>query len=63
MVVFGAVSIVHARIQMVLSEGVQLCNSDNVFLYLFLVDNGREDPNAIKDGPSRACRDFTWNFL
>ena len=40
----------HARIQKVLSEGVQLCNSDNDFLFF----KGREDPNITKSGPSPA---------
>ena len=34
-----------------LSEGVQLCSSDNVF-FCFLVDEGREDPSTTKSGPS-----------
>ena len=36
----------HARIQKVLSEGVQI-NSENVFFYLI---RGREDPNTTKNG-------------
>ena len=47
----------HARIQKVLSEGVQ-----------FLVDEGKEDPNTTKSGPSsiklrlvRADNGPTWN--
>ena len=42
----------HARIQKVLSEGVQLCNSDNVFFLFFF--KRREDPNITKIGPSSA---------
>ena len=41
----------HARIQEVLSEGVQLSQS---FIIIFLVDEGREDPNTIISGPSSA---------
>ena len=40
----SAAKVVHARIQKVLSEGVQF----------FLVDEGREDPNTTKSGPSSA---------
>ena len=36
----------HARIQKVLSEGLQLC--------VFLVDEGMEGPNTTKGGPSSA---------
>ena len=43
----------HARSQKDLSEGVQLCNSDNV-LFSFL--GGREDPNITKSWPSSACQ-------
>ena len=40
----------HARIHKVLSEGVQLCNSDGLFLF----DEGREDPDTTKSGASSA---------
>ena len=36
----------HARIQKVMSEGVQL----NCFFFAFKVDKGREDPNTTKSG-------------
>ena len=39
----------HARIQKVMSVGVQLCNSDNVFAFF-----RRADPNITKIGPSSA---------
>ena len=32
----------------------QFCNSDGFFLSFFLVDEGREDPNTTKSGPSSA---------
>ena len=37
----------NARIQRVLSEGVQV---------IFLVDGGRDDPNTTKSGPSSALQ-------
>ena len=40
---------IHAWIQKVLTEG---SNSDRVFLFCFLVAEGREDPNTIKRWPS-----------
>ena len=43
----------HARFQKVLSEGVQLCNSDNVFFFSFLEERGH-DPNITKIEPSSA---------
>ena len=40
----------HARIQKVLSKGVQQLNSD-----ILLVDEGRKDPNTTKSRSSSAC--------
>ena len=42
---------VHARIQKVLSEGRQLCNSDNVcFDFSFSFYEKKEDPNTTESG-------------
>ena len=43
---------VHARIRQVLSDGVQF--SQRFFIYTFLVDEGREDPNNTISRPSSA---------
>ena len=41
--------IAHARIQKILLEGVQL----TLFVFVFLVDEGREDKNTTKSGHHR----------
>ena len=46
----------HARIQKVLSEGVQLWQF--FFHHFFLVDEGRKDSYTTKSGPSLASQRF-----
>ena len=42
-----------ARIQKALPEGSDF---DNVFLFFFLVNEGRDDPNTTISGPTSACQ-------
>ena len=53
----------HARIQKVLSEGVQL-RQRFFFVLFFLVDVVREDPSTTLSGPSSACQQnaINWRF-
>ena len=52
----------HARIQKVLSEGVQLCNSDNVFFFSFF--RGERIEISLKSGHRRPASEtpFKWRF-
>ena len=52
----------HARIQKVLSEGVQLCNSDNVFFVSFF--RGERIQISLKSGHHRPVSEtsFKWRF-
>ena len=52
----------HARIQKVLSEVVQLCNSDNVFFFSFF--RGERIQISLKSGHRRPASEtpFKWHF-
>ena len=55
----------HARIQKVLSEGVQLNKRFFFFVFLFCVfDEGREEPSTTISGPSSARQRnaIKWHF-
>ena len=50
----------HARIQNVLSEGVQLCNSDNVFFFSFFF-RGERIQISLKSGHHRPASETPFN--